>query len=263
MPGSGRIMAGDKSTEAFFNPVQTPAFAARRATPARIAAKRHRGQVPHGALPRLPADESGRSGGRLRLRDDRREEFDAAQEALDATEATERTPIVDYARGYLHFRTQRWTDVLTALAGASNWTDDHLVAGADVMVGTACAQLGLFGEAVKRLEAAETGPIPAARTAAMFTRGLCLLGNRQEERSPIGVRDRVRSVTRIRRQRQGLGRSAVPDRRRLQQVIDSRTDQWDPASVPADDAPGVDAGDGSLLAAARSVNSTVRSGLRR
>ena len=216
MPGSRADHGRRQSTEAFFSLYKHRRSLLVRATPARIAAKRHRGQVPHGLYPRLPAAGPAEAVAAYACAMIGAKEFDAAQEALDATEATERTPIVDYARGYLHFRTQRWTDVLTALAGASNWTDDHLVAGADVMVGTACAQLGLFGEAVKRLGSRRNrSDSCCAHRNDVHARTLPAR-NRQGERSPIGVRDRVRSVTRIRRQRQGPGRSAVPDRRRLQ-----------------------------------------------
>ncbi|HNP56352.1 MAG TPA: type VII secretion AAA-ATPase EccA [Gordonia sp. (in: high G+C Gram-positive bacteria)] len=247
----GRIMAGDKSTEAFFNLYKHRRSLLVEQRRLGLPPNAIAGRFPTGLYLDYPLTSPAEAVAAYACAMIGAKEFDAAQEALDATEATERTPIVDYARGYLHFRTQRWTDVLTALAGASNWTDDHLVAGADVMVGTACAQLGLFGEAVKRLEAAETGPIPAARTAAMFTRGLCLreTGKENEARSVFET---------VYAQSPGFADNAkalADPRFRIvvvsSEVIDSRTDRWDPASVPADDAPGVDAGDGSLLAAAQ------------
>lgn len=53
-------------------------------------------------------------------------------------------------RGILHFTTQRWPDVLTALANSASFTDDYIAAGAHLMVGSACAQMGLFGEGLRR-----------------------------------------------------------------------------------------------------------------
>ena len=52
------------------------------------------------------------------------------------------------------------------------------------MVGSACAQMGLFGEGIRRLDQAIDGPIPAARRAAEFCKGLTLreMGNEQEAR---------------------------------------------------------------------------------
>src|SRR5690606_24142945 len=76
--------------------------------------------------------------------------------------------IAAYVRAVLHYTTQRWPDVMTVLAGSAEWDDPYLAAGAHVMVGTACAQLGLFAESIRRMQAAEQGPIPAARSTAMF-----------------------------------------------------------------------------------------------
>ncbi|NKY56887.1 type VII secretion AAA-ATPase EccA [Nocardia flavorosea] len=140
--------------------------------------------------------------------------------------------IAAYVRGVLHYTTQRWSDVMTVLAGSAEWDDPYLAAGAHVMVGTACAQLGLFAESIRRMQAAEQGPIPAARTTAMFCRGLCLreTGNEDEaqalfekvysqapdfEANASAMRDRTFRIT-------------VTSR----DVIAARTDKWDPASSP-------------------------------
>lgn len=181
------------------------------------------------------------------------QDYDGAQDALDAVAAGEKTPIVDFAHGCLHFRTQRWPDVLTAIAGSATWADGHLTAAANVMVGTACAQLGLFGEAVNRLERAEGGPIPAARTAAMFTRGLCLreMGKEDEARAVFeavyslepGFADNANAMN------DPKFRLVVTS----QQIIDSRTDRWDPASVPQEDPVDADAGRTLLAKAEREL----------
>ncbi|RDI46477.1 AAA family ATPase, partial [Nocardia mexicana] len=63
--------------------------------------------------------------------------------------------VAAYVRAVLHYNTQRWPDVMTVLAGSAEWDDPYLAAGAHVMVGTACAQLGLFGEAIRRMQQAE------------------------------------------------------------------------------------------------------------
>lgn len=140
--------------------------------------------------------------------------------------------IAAYVRGILHYTTQRWPDVMTVLAASAEWDDPYLAAGAHVMVGTACAQLGLFAESIRRMQAAEQGPIPAARSTAMFCRGLCLResGNENEaqalfekvysqapdfEANASAMRDRTFRIT-------------VTNR----EVIAARTDKWDPASSP-------------------------------
>ncbi|MEU0540291.1 type VII secretion AAA-ATPase EccA [Nocardia sp. NPDC005978] len=171
-------------------------------------------------------------------------QFDEAERVLDELEAYRRGRnsdpdyavdgrITSYIRGILHYNTQRWPDVMTILAGSAEWEDPYLAAGAHVMVGTACAQLGLFAEAIRRMEKAEAGPIPAARTAAMFCRGLSLResGNADEaqslfekvysqapdfEANAAAMRDRTYRITIT-----------------SQEVIDARTDKWDPASAPS------------------------------
>ncbi|WP_282776060.1 MULTISPECIES: type VII secretion AAA-ATPase EccA [unclassified Nocardia] len=171
-------------------------------------------------------------------------QYDEAERILDDLEKhrRERTSdpdreldnrIAAYVRAVLHYNTQRWPDVMTILAGSAEWEDPYIAAGAHVMVGTACAQLGLFGEAVQRMEKAEAGPIPAARTAAMFCRGLCLreMGKADEAQSlfekvysqapdfdanTAAMRDRTYRIT-------------VTNK----EVIEARTDKWDPASAPS------------------------------
>ncbi|GAB2689029.1 type VII secretion AAA-ATPase EccA [Nocardia thraciensis] len=171
-------------------------------------------------------------------------EYDEAERTLDELESYRKTLLSDpdreadnrisaYVRAVLHYNTQRWPDVMTVLAGSAEWDDPYLAAGAHVMVGTACAQLGLFGEAIRRMEQAEAGPIPAARTTAMFCRGLCLreTGGEDEaqalfekvysqapdfEANTAAMRDRTFRIT-------------VTTRESLK----ARTDRWDPASAPS------------------------------
>ncbi|HEY9265900.1 MAG TPA: type VII secretion AAA-ATPase EccA, partial [Mycobacterium sp.] len=136
-----------------------------------------------------------------------------------------------YMRGVLHFVTQRWPDVLTALTNSPEFGDPYIGAGANLMVGTACAQMGLFGEAIRRLEQAAAGPIPAAQQAADFCRGLTL--------REMGKEDEARAVfERLYSEDPDFGANAVALRDpkyRLaitdKETIDSRTDKWDPGSV--------------------------------
>ena len=141
--------------------------------------------------------------------------------------------ICAYIRGVLHFTTQRWPDVLTALSNSASFKDNYITAGAHLMVGSACAQMGLFGEGIRRLDQAIEGPIPAARQAAEFCKGLTLreMGNEQEARV---IFERIYS------EEPGFeaNASALKDPRyRLvvtsKEIIDSRTDRWDPASAPS------------------------------
>ncbi|WP_433635368.1 type VII secretion AAA-ATPase EccA [Nocardia sp. CA-120079] len=174
-------------------------------------------------------------------------EYDEAERVLDEL-ATHRASMLSdtdreiddricaYIRGVLHFNTQRWPDVMAVLAGSSEWDDPYLAAGAHVMVGSACAQLGLFGEAIRRMEQAEAGPIPAARTTAMFCRGLCLREAGKETEAQA-LFEKVYSQA----PDFAANTAAMRDRTyRLtvttKESIDARTDRWDPASAPSVEA---------------------------
>jgi type VII secretion ATPase EccA len=139
--------------------------------------------------------------------------------------------ICAYIRGVLHFTTQRWPDVLTALANSASFTDEYIAAGANLMVGSACAQMGLFAEGIRRLDQAIEGPIPAGHRAAEFCKGLTLreMGNETEAR---GIFERIYS------EEPGFeaNAAALHDLKyRLiittKEMIDSRTDKWDPATA--------------------------------
>ena len=139
--------------------------------------------------------------------------------------------ICAYIRGVLHFTTQRWPDVLTALANSASFSDEYLAAGANLMVGSACAQMGLFTEGVRRLDQAIEGPIPAARRAAEFCKGLTLreMGDETEARA---IFERIYS------EEPGFEANATalrdPKYRLIittKEAIDSRTDKWDPSTA--------------------------------
>lgn len=141
--------------------------------------------------------------------------------------------ICAYVRATLHYQTQRWSDVMTLLAGSAEWDDPFMAAAAHVMVGTACAQLGLFGEAIRRMEQAEQGPIPAAALTARFCRGLCLRETGKEAEAQA-IFEKVYSEA----PDFEANTHAMRDRKyRLtittQEQIDARTDRWDPASAPS------------------------------
>jgi type VII secretion ATPase EccA len=158
-------------------------------------------------------------------------EFRRGQQHSPENEADNR--ITAYVRGVLHYNTQRWPDVMTVLAGSAEWDDPFMAAGAHVMVGSACAQLGLFGEAIRRMEMAENGPIPAARTTAMFCRGLCLRENGNEEEAQ-SLFEKVYSqapdfAANTEAMRDRTYRITVTSK----ETIAARTERWNPESAPS------------------------------
>ena len=70
-------------------------------------------------------------------------DYDEAEQILDelaalragAPDDSASDEICAYIRGILHFTTQRWPDVLTALANSASFVDAYIAAGAHLMVG--------------------------------------------------------------------------------------------------------------------------------
>lgn len=157
-------------------------------------------------------------------------ELDVTRKAMPDGDA-ESTEICAYVRAVLHFTTQRWPDVLSALAHSAAFTDEYLAAGAHLMVGSACAQMGLFAEGIRRLDQAVEGPIPAARQAAEFCKGLTLREMGKESEARV-IFERIYSED------PGFEANAAalhdPKYRLIistKESIDSRTDKWDPSTA--------------------------------
>ncbi|QNI07935.1 type VII secretion AAA-ATPase EccA [Mycobacterium kubicae] len=164
-------------------------------------------------------------------------DYDEAERVLDELDTMRRSmpdgdseanEICAYIRAVLHFTTQRWPDVLTALADSASFTDEYIAAGAHLMVGSACAQMGLFGEGIRRLDQAIEGPIPAARRAAEFCKGLTLREMGKEPEARV-IFERIYS------EEPGFEANAAalhdPKYRLIissKEAIESRTNKWDP-----------------------------------
>jgi type VII secretion ATPase EccA len=115
----------------------------------------------------------------------RGDDFAGAQEVLDEIPAAHRIPIVEYVQGYLYTRAHRWPDVLTALHRSDRWDDEFLGVAAHFMAGSACAQLGMFGEATRRLQTAIDGPLPTLVGESMFVMGMALREQGQEDKARL------------------------------------------------------------------------------
>ncbi|MFI5779325.1 type VII secretion AAA-ATPase EccA [Nocardia sp. NPDC051570] len=172
------------------------------------------------------------------------EQYDEAEQLLDDLDQRRKQipddpdreiddKICAYARGVLYFTTQLWPDVMAVLAGSAEWQDRYTAAGAHVMVGTACAHLGLFGEATRRLELAERGPIPAARTAAMYCRGLALREQGNEDEARALFETVYTQVPDFAANSQALRDPKFRIVVTSKEQIESRVDRWDPASAPS------------------------------
>jgi type VII secretion ATPase EccA len=139
-----------------------------------------------------------------------------------------------YVQGLLHFRTERWTDVLRLFPADKRWYRPEYECAATAMATTALASLGVFEDAFRRGEkAAGDDRVPAAATVVLYTQAMCLrhLG-REDEAAQLLRRVYWRDPE------FWPAREALDDpARRLvltdPETIEARTDLWDPASAPA------------------------------
>ncbi|WP_084638256.1 type VII secretion AAA-ATPase EccA [Gordonia shandongensis] len=88
---------------------------------------------------------------------------------LDGGAATAE-PSVRFCRALVALRRHRWREVLDAVA--AGWDDEVLVAAADFLAGSACAHLGLFDEALRRLDAVDRSCLHTARAQTAFLIGM-------------------------------------------------------------------------------------------
>lgn len=139
-----------------------------------------------------------------------------------------------YVGGLLHFRTQRWTDVLRLFPIEKRWYRPEYECAATAMATTALASLGVFEDAFRRGErAAGDDRVPQAATVTLYTQAMCLRHLGREDEAAQLLR-RVYS----RDPKFTPAREAMDDpSRRLvltdPETIEARTDQWDPASAPS------------------------------
>lgn len=102
-----------------------------------------------------------------------------ATEVLNQVGASIDPPVV-FCRAMIALREQKWRTVLDTV-GAVAWPDEILHAAADFLAGTACVQLGLFDEGLRRLESVRDSALANARPQALFLIGMALRTRGDEE----------------------------------------------------------------------------------
>lgn len=160
-------------------------------------------------------------------------DYAGAEQVLDDVQPSAVVPILDFVRALLHLRTQRWPDVLTALISSDRWGDTCMQAVADHMAGSACIQLGMLGEGMRRLQRAIDGPIPACTTRAMYAFGLALREQGHEEKAKALFEQVFARDPSMTAANDALRSPSIRLTVTTPEAIAERTDRWDPASVPA------------------------------
>lgn len=154
------------------------------------------------------------------------------------TEAEPRDPfdadLVTYALGVLHFRAQRWPDVLRFFPAEKVWRKPVYGAAAAAMAATALASLGVFEEAFRRANAAiEVELVPAAATIALYTQAMCLRHLGKEADAAQLLRRVYSRDAKFVPARQALDDKDVKLVLTSPEAIEARTDPWNPDSAPS------------------------------
>lgn len=139
-----------------------------------------------------------------------------------------------YARGVLHFRADRWPDVLRIFPAEKTWRLPIYGVAASAMAATALASLGVFEDGFRRAQSAvDSDLVPAASVVALYTQAMCL--------RHLGRADECNQLLRRAYSRDAAFapvRSALDDPNwglvvTNPEAVESRTDPWDPASAPS------------------------------
>ncbi|MFT4127370.1 MAG: type VII secretion AAA-ATPase EccA [Gordonia sp. (in: high G+C Gram-positive bacteria)] len=167
----------------------------------------------------------------------------------------DRPPIVGFLYGVLHFATQRWPDVLAELARSETWNDEYLCTAADYLAGSACVQLGMFGEGARRLQRAIDGPIQPCAIRAQYALGLALREEGQEERARALFEQAFARDPSFTAAAEAMRSPTIRLTVTTPAQIERRRDPWDPASAPAPDTgpthPAGSIGHADLVASAQ------------
>jgi type VII secretion ATPase EccA len=158
-------------------------------------------------------------------------DFEQTHKLLDDLEPTNK---VRYTRAQLHNDTERWPDLLAAVAGCQAWMDDqYLIRAASLLEGKAAANLGMFERANGALTRAEESSVTNGDVLvrdAVFLRGLVARSQGDDD----GARHLIGDVT-ARWPDFVAAKVALADPTYSLHIvdhatIDSRTDPWDPTT---------------------------------
>ncbi|MEV0297689.1 type VII secretion AAA-ATPase EccA [Nocardia sp. NPDC050710] len=158
------------------------------------------------------------------------------QEAAAILDEVPRDDVAEFVRMSLFYRTERWTDVLSARTAKPSLEDGLLDIAAELMAAQSLAQLGRFGEALPRaqriVEDSSAGNLSYIWADAHFLLGMVLRHNGDHDAAErvlktlpgSGLWSERPEWQKALRDKSYRFEVATPE------VISSRTDKWDPKS---------------------------------
>jgi type VII secretion ATPase EccA len=155
------------------------------------------------------------------------------------TGITERRPSWRDARWVtvaIHYRAQRWSDVVKLLTPIVNDPDlDELFShAAKITLGIALARLGMFAPALSYLEEPD-GPIPVAAVDGALAKALVLRAHVDEEAASEVLQDLYAAHPENEQIEQALSDPSFGIVTTTAARIEARTDPWDPDTEPSAD----------------------------
>jgi type VII secretion ATPase EccA len=159
-------------------------------------------------------------------------------DAMDSLEGAVAPPGADYllswVKAVVFAAAQRWTDVIEQVRDAEKWPDPFLASAGKVAHGVAAANLGLFNEAERRLTEANSSPAGSACAPAIawnlaMTRRA--LGNDEGATALLEWLQATHPEPRV---AEALKNPSHRLTTTTADLIEARTDAWDPNSVVAD-----------------------------
>src|SRR3984885_10515056 len=161
--------------------------------------------------------------------------YEEAAKLLDGVEPRHPfdTELVNYVRGVLYFRTERWPDVLVQFPEGTQWRHAELKAAGAAMATTALASLGVFEEAVRRgRDAIEGDRVPGAANIALYTQAMCMRHVGREEEAVELLRRVYSRDPKFTPAREALDDPSYRLILTDPETIEARTDPWDVDSAP-------------------------------
>ncbi|WP_078293433.1 AAA family ATPase [Mycobacterium sp. D16R24] len=132
----------------------------------------------------------------------------------------------------LYAITERWTDVLAAVENGRRAADVSMAATVDALTAQAAAKLGQFGRAVEHAEFAYAHGDPATKGSAALTAGLALRSLSQADKATEWLTKAAATGTSP-EAKTALDNPGYVLTTVTEDVINARTDRWDPNSAPS------------------------------
>ena len=170
----GRLAAGDTSGETLFGLYSSRATIGGEQRRLGLPAGLLCGRAPTGMYVDYPVADAVGAGAAYAASLLSGADTAGAHHVLDEVghELTTTPPILEFCRAATHLRERSWPSVLSELLRMDRWNDDCLATVGELMAGTACVQLGLFDEGIRRLAIARDGTLTNCRAQAAFTIGM-------------------------------------------------------------------------------------------